>query len=45
MSVSYVTQLLDENNVRKNENALRKIRNTIVKMYGNVVSILEPQHA
>lgn len=42
---SYVSQLLDENNVRKNSVALRKIRNAIVALYSNVVSIRELQHA
>jgi predicted transcriptional regulator len=45
ISQSYVSQLLDPKNVRKNDNALRKVRNAIVEMYGNNVSIKELQHA
>lgn len=44
-STAYVTKLLDENNVRKNETALRTIRNTIVDLYGDNVKIIEPEYA
>ena len=44
-STSYVTQLLDQNNVRKNKNALRIVRDAIVELYGDNVKILEPEYA
>lgn len=43
-SQSYVSQLLDQKNIRKNNNALRLVRNAIVEMYGNNISFREPQH-